>query len=172
MMKYKLSLAVFSWLLMAAQVATYGDWVVDERSNEATGTRTMSSKAGEYVESEGFRTLQSYFGLRCDVKGDSKNLIFIFGVDEPVAEPGSDITIVVKVDGDPPINITGNTFSGSDTTGYARYLSLMHRDLLDRLKAGNRAAVQVRSPVARVNYAVSLVGFTAANERILEMCRK
>jgi invasion protein IalB len=48
----------------------------------------------------------------------------------------------------------------------------MHRDLMDRLKAGNRATVQVRSPVARVNYAVSLVGFTAANERILEMCRK
>jgi hypothetical protein len=108
MMRYKLSLAIFSWLLMAAQVATYGNWIVDERSNEATGTRTMSSKAGEYVESEGFRTLKNYFGLRCDVKSNGKNLIFIFGVDEPVAEPGSDITIVVKVDGDPPINITGN----------------------------------------------------------------
>ena len=172
MMRYKLSLATFSWLLMAAQVATYGSWIVDERSNEVTGTRTMSSKAGEYVESGGFRTLQNYFGLRCDVKGDSKNLIFIFGVDEPVAEPGSDITIVVKVDNDPPINVTGKTFSGSDNSGYARYLSLMHRELLDQLKAGNRATVQVRSPLSRVNYAVSLVGFTAANERILEMCRK
>lgn len=169
-MKYKLSLAIFSWLLMAAQVSTHGKWRVYEWSSESTGTRTMSSKAGEYIETGNFLTLHRYFGLRCDQKEGSKTLLFIFDVGEPVAEPQSDVSVIVKIDDEKPIDIGGRMFTGSYEAGYVRYTSLMHSDLLNQMKAGDKLSVQVRSPTSRASYKVSLIGFTAANTPIIEMC--
>ncbi len=169
-MKIRLFLVMTAWLLMAAQVATYGHWTVYERTSETTGTQSKSSKAGEYVRTGDVLVLEKYFGLRCDVQGQSKTLLFIFDAGESVAEPRSDVTIAARVDDNPSVRLAARTFAGSSDTGYARFVALAHADLLEQMKAGTRASILVTGPTGRSDYVVSLIGFTAANAPIIEMC--
>jgi len=146
----------------------FDNWAVYATDDDMTNIKTVGTWAAQHLESGGAH----HFGIECGRPQTGESIYFTWAVDG-VPFFSSSITMIVKVDDNPPQNLLAGTYSNSNDSGYASFIGYgAGRELMPQLRAGERARVRLQSGTTTVNFSVSLKGFDKAGTEVLASCGK
>ena len=159
-------IALIAPIALAEHVATYGNTMLSDEVDEFTGNRRISTMAMGRPGST-----QVLLICRIVPSTDVKSLSLGFGVDEPIAAPGSDVIIYLRVDQNEPIGgLYAQMFPTSYEGAFMMVQGKLTHDLIAQMKAGDTLKVRFQGTINIVEYAVSLSGFTKASAAVLKAC--
>ena len=173
-----LTLIAVLFLSFTAQATEIGDnWHVRDNYDDMTEKRTL--KADAYDRELSLLDLatneaHNSFGIECRLVGTSTKIPrFVFHTEDILAAQGADfVTLTIKVDNNKPVTFGAEMFSNSYDSGFMNFRGVAQHKLLAELKAGMVAKIRIaaRGGRNRVDFSVSLAGFTKASNQILPRC--